>query len=72
MSRFHDWRERAGLSLQEVADLTGVSTAMLSRIEHGKRTPSPMMRVQIARRLGVRVGELFEVDALDVDEAVGT
>jgi transcriptional regulator with XRE-family HTH domain len=65
-TRLFMWRNRAGLSLGEVADLTGYSIAMLSRAERGKRVFSPMARVKIARRLGVRVVELFEPDS-DLD-----
>jgi predicted transcriptional regulator len=64
-SRLREWREDAGLTLQEVADLVGVSTAMVSRVERGERTFPPLRRVEIARRLGVRVGDLFEVEELD-------
>jgi transcriptional regulator with XRE-family HTH domain len=61
-SRLRLWRVRHGLTLSEVADLTGVSAAMLSRVERGERTLSPMTRVRVARALGVRVRDLFEVD----------
>jgi transcriptional regulator with XRE-family HTH domain len=63
------WRERAGLSLGEVADLTGWSIAMVSRVERGERRPSPLAKVQLARRLGVRVRDLFEVEPI-ADEAL--
>lgn len=56
------WRAANGLTLQEVADLTGYSTAMLSRAERGERVFSPMAKVRIARALGVRLGDLFEVE----------
>jgi transcriptional regulator with XRE-family HTH domain len=64
-TRLRQWREDAGLSLAEESDLTGYSTAMLSRAERGQRELSPMAKVQIARRLGVSVGELFEVPETD-------
>lgn len=36
-NRLRLWRADAGLTLEEVSDLTGVSTAMLSRAERGER-----------------------------------
>jgi transcriptional regulator with XRE-family HTH domain len=66
------WRLDAGLSLAEESDLTGYSTAMLSRAERGQRVFSPMARVKIARRLGVAVSDLFEVEDTDADPAAVT
>ena len=59
--RLRQWREEAGLSLSDVAGLTGLSTAMLSRVERGHRQLAPLTRVAVARRLGVPVSELFPV-----------
>lgn len=64
-NRLRLWRADAGLTLEEVSDLTGVSTAMLSRAERGERQLAPMTRVRVARRLGVPIHELFEVEAID-------
>ena len=63
-SRLRQWRECADLSLGEVGALTGVSIAMLSRLERGQRSASPKLKVQMARRLGVPIPELFEVEPL--------
>lgn len=63
------WRARHGLTLQEVADLTGVSVAMLSRVERGERQFHPLTKVRVARCLAVPVGELFEVDDPDPEGA---
>jgi transcriptional regulator with XRE-family HTH domain len=60
MTRLRRWRTDRGLSLAEVADLTGYSEAMISRAERGERVFSPMARVRVARRLGVPIAELFE------------
>lgn len=70
--RLRQWRIDEGLTIDEVADLTGYSVAMLSRAERGLRTFSPKARVTIARRLGVRVSELFEVEPLEELEEVPT
>lgn len=64
-NRLRNWRQRHRLSLRELADLTGLSAGMLSRVERGERRLSPMARVALARRLGVRVGDLFDPDELD-------
>ena len=60
-SRFRVWRVANGLSLDEVADLTGMSKAHLSRIERGERQAAPLTKVAIARRLGCAVADLFEI-----------
>jgi transcriptional regulator with XRE-family HTH domain len=69
-SRLAEWRGAAGLTLQEVADLTGTTPAMLSRAERGERSFLPATKVKIARRLGVRVADLFEVEDL-VEAGIG-
>ncbi|MDQ3531402.1 MAG: helix-turn-helix domain-containing protein [Actinomycetota bacterium] len=61
------WRRGAGWTLQEVADVVGCSTAMISRLERGQRNASPKLRIAMARRLGVAVGDLFEVEPLEDD-----
>jgi transcriptional regulator with XRE-family HTH domain len=61
-NRLRRWRIDQGYSLQEMEDLTGYSAPMFSRAERGLRVFSPRARVQIARRLGVKVRDLFEVD----------
>lgn len=63
-NRLRLWRVDAGLSLDDVADLTGMSKSMVSRVERGERELAPMTKVKVARRLGVRVSDLFEVEEL--------
>jgi transcriptional regulator with XRE-family HTH domain len=71
VTRLRNWRESAELSLGEVGGLTGVSIAMLSRLERGQRRASPRLKVQMARRLGVQIPDLFEVEPLvEEDERV--
>lgn len=65
------WREAEGITLQEQSDLTGLSVSTLSRLERGMRKVRPATKVRIARRLGVPIRELFEVEELDEDEVVG-
>ena len=61
--RLREWRTTRGWSLQIAAELTGYNRSTLSRLERGQ-TPSlrPAARVDLARRLGARVGELFPVE----------
>jgi len=63
------WRHQAGLSLGEVAGLTGLTPGYLSRIETGSRAVAPLTKVSIARRLGVRVDEIFPVHAMASDDS---
>lgn len=65
------WRVANNLSLEEVADLVGLSAAMLSRAERGQRNFKPMTRVRIARRLGVPVRKIFDVERIPEDEQAG-
>ena len=58
------WRAHEGLTLEEVADLSGYSSAMLSRAERGERECSPRAKVQLSRALGCRIADLFEVDRI--------
>ncbi|MCX8033420.1 MAG: helix-turn-helix domain-containing protein [Thermoleophilia bacterium] len=46
-------RQRRGETLAEVAGATGISTAMLSRIERGERLPSPNLVEALARHFEV-------------------
>ena len=56
------WREAHGVSVRELAALTGVSISQISRYERGLRKPPALTRLQIARRLGVKVDEIFSVE----------
>ena len=64
-TKFHHWREEVGWSLEEVAALTGLSASVLSRLERGHRSLRPATKVLVARRLGVSVSDLFEIDGAD-------
>lgn len=60
-NQLRNWRKAHGLTIDEVADLTGLSGAYISIIERGVKPVAPLRRVAIARALGVSVGELFPV-----------
>lgn len=57
--RMKDWRKKQGMTLTEIRDLTGVDESLLSRYERGKLEPSARTKLLIARKLGVRICELF-------------
>src|SRR4030042_4122094 len=52
-------REQKGLSLKEVADLTGFSTALLSQMENHLVSPSLGTIIKLANALNVRVGDFL-------------
>jgi transcriptional regulator with XRE-family HTH domain len=58
-TRFARWRASQGLTVLEVADLTGLSPSMISRLERGQRSLRPLTKVIVARRLAARIQDLF-------------
>lgn len=59
------WRTSQGLSQQEVGDLVGLNVASISRIESGERGVATLTRVRIARRLGVRIADIWDVEPVE-------
>jgi transcriptional regulator with XRE-family HTH domain len=57
--RVHDFRSRAKLSLSELADQSGVSRAMLSKVERGEKSPTLSIISRIASGLNVSISELM-------------
>jgi len=51
-------REQAGLTLEQVAKLSGVSRAMLSKVERGEKSPTIGVAKHIAHGLGVSFSAL--------------
>jgi transcriptional regulator with XRE-family HTH domain len=51
-------RLRRNLTLAQMSELSGISTAHLSRLENGERTPTVRLLMQLARALGVSLGAL--------------
>jgi len=58
-------RARVELTQDQLAKATGVSRQTIISIEKGKFVPSTRLAFQIARALGMKVDDLFE---LEVDE----
>ena len=62
VSKLRQWRQKYGLRLVDVSDLSGLSIYKLSRIETGFSRIRPLDRVKIAQALGCRVRDLFPED----------
>lgn len=56
-------RDRAGLTLEHVADATGLSKAHLSRLETGERQPSIAALLDLSAALGVPANVLLGEDS---------
>ena len=60
--KVRELRERGGLSLQEMAERTGFSSALLSQIENHMISPPLGALIKIAKALEVRVGTFLGED----------
>lgn len=54
-------RKEAGLTLEQLSELSGLSTGIVSQIERGLANPSFATLAQLAHGLGIPVGRLFQV-----------
>lgn len=52
-------RDLLGLSQEQLAQMTGLRQATISRVEKGVRPPSDRLKVLIAGALGCTLDELF-------------
>ena len=57
--KIKELRERQGLSLKDLAELTGFSSALLSQMENHLVSPSLGTIIKLAKALGVRVGDFL-------------
>ncbi|MGI6855562.1 cupin domain-containing protein [Mesorhizobium sp. 1B3] len=58
--RVRELRKARGLTLQEVAERSGLSLGFVSQIERGKSSPSVRVLARLADSLQVLIGDLFE------------
>ena len=58
--RVRDLRGRHGLSLEALAEASGVSRSMISLIERGESSPTAVVLEKLATGLGVSLATLFE------------
>src|SRR5688572_2702805 len=62
-ARVRDLRTRMGLSLEALAEGSGVSRSMISLIERGESNPTAVLLEKLATGLGVSLATLFEMPA---------
>lgn len=58
-NRLREYRLKAGLVQEDLADLVGVRATTISRLERGEAGPSFPLARNLARVLGATVDELF-------------
>lgn len=61
-SRIRTLRQQRGLTLDGLAERSGVSRAMLSKIERGENNPTLVVAVKVALGLGISTSELIGVE----------
>jgi transcriptional regulator with XRE-family HTH domain len=67
--RLREWRERAGLTQQELADKCGLSRFQISRWETGDAKPEPGSLGVLVRGLGDALGRpVGAEDAFRIDD----
>lgn len=57
--KIKEYREKAGISMTELANQTGISISSLSHYESGCRIPSDENKCLIARAFNTTVDEIF-------------
>jgi putative transcriptional regulator len=55
-------RARLGLTQAELAERVGVSRKTINTVENGVFVPSTTLALKLARALGCRVEDIFELD----------
>ena len=58
-------RRQRGLTLESLAEQTGLTKSYLSKIERRQSTPSIAVALKVARALDVDVAQLFSDEAAD-------
>src|SRR5947209_349892 len=67
--RIRELRQTRELTLQQLADVSGLSTSMLSLVERGRASPSIGSLIVIASALGVAMSDLL-VSGEDGEEKI--
>jgi len=62
-ARIHSLRDARGLSIESVADKSGVSRSMISLIERGETSPTAVLLDKLAAALGTTLAGLFEPES---------
>ena len=55
-------RRRRGLTLEELAGLSGVSRAMISKLERGEKNPTLVVAAKLAEGLGVTLSQVAGIE----------
>ncbi len=63
--RLRSARKKRGLTLEELADRSGISTSTLSRLESGKRQATLELLVPLTRQLQIRIDDLVPAEPAD-------
>jgi len=58
-------RQRSGLSLGQLAELTGLRRETIAQLEHGRSEPQPYMVHRLAAALGTSMDGLIGVETTD-------
>jgi transcriptional regulator with XRE-family HTH domain len=61
-ARLHEVRLKKGLTLEDLAERSGVSRAMLSKLERGEKNPTLVVAARIAQGLDTPLTSLLGVD----------
>jgi transcriptional regulator with XRE-family HTH domain len=61
-ARVKELRRRRGFTLEDLAQCTGVSRAMISKVERGEKNPTLVVAAKVAEGLGVTISELLGVE----------
>ncbi|GGK06446.1 helix-turn-helix domain-containing protein [Pseudomonas matsuisoli] len=60
-------RKKLGVTLEQLADTSGLTKSYISKVERGLSTPSVAAALKLAKALNVKVEELFTEEKADVD-----
>lgn len=60
--RIRELRKDRGMTLQALAEASGVSSSMLSLVERALATPSIESLIQVGEALSINIANLFEID----------
>lgn len=58
-------RQRQGLSISQLADLTGLRRDTITHLEHGKEEPQPYVLRRLAATLGATTADLAGLTAIE-------
>ena len=61
-TRVKELRQERGLTLEDLAERSGVSRAMISKVERGEKNPTLVVAAKVAEGLSVTLSELLGVE----------